>query len=158
MVETDALGAIRASIYYACSLPFASAAAMPCYASTWQLTQQPSLLSPSPCTAWLIRGKAAASEFWPLEATKTADLSLGYATSVLTLRRPKDAHLAVERLAISSAFIINPARGVRALSSFPVPEIVRKNLKFTRIAHKSRSAHPAAAQRACSCISTARVS
>ena len=35
------LGAIRASVYYACSLPFASAAAMPCYASTWQLTQQP---------------------------------------------------------------------------------------------------------------------
>ena len=35
------LGAIRASVYYACSLPFASAAAMPCYASTWQLTRQP---------------------------------------------------------------------------------------------------------------------
>ena len=44
MVETAErrmLGAIRASVYYACSLPFASAAAMPCYASTWQLTRQP---------------------------------------------------------------------------------------------------------------------
>ena len=39
----------------------------------------PSLLSPSPCTAWPIRGEAAASEFWPLEATKTAYLSFGYA-------------------------------------------------------------------------------
>ena len=35
------------------------------------------------------------------------------------------------------------ARGVRVRSSFPVPEIVRKNREFARIAHKRPSAHPA---------------
>ena len=35
------------------------------------------------------------------------------------------------------------ARGVAALSSFPVPEIVRKNREFARIAHKRPSGHPA---------------
>ena len=35
------------------------------------------------------------------------------------------------------------ARGVGALSSFPVPEIVPQNRKFARIAHKEPSAHPA---------------
>ena len=58
----------------------------------------PLRLAPLPCAAWPIRGAAAPSEFWPLEPTKTADLSFGYASSVQTLRRPEDAHLAVERL------------------------------------------------------------
>ena len=34
------------------------------------------------------------------------------------------------------------ARGVGVRSSFPVPEIVRKNREFARIAHKRPSAHP----------------
>ena len=45
------------------------------------------------------RRSAAASEFWSVEATKTADLSFRYVSSVQTLRRPMDTHLAVERLA-----------------------------------------------------------
>ena len=88
----------------------------------------PSLLSPSPCTAWLIRGAAAASEFWPLEATKTADLSLGYASSVLTLRRPKDAHLVL---------------GVMRTHTYKVPEHLINAVQpiyraCARLAEKSR--------------------
>ena len=58
----------------------------------------PLRLPPSPCTAWPIRGAAALSEFWPLEASMTAVFSLGYALSGLASRSSQSKHLAAERL------------------------------------------------------------
>ena len=43
--------------------------------------------------------RSRAERILALEASKTADLSLGYASSGLALRRPKGKDLVVERLA-----------------------------------------------------------
>ena len=47
----------------------------------------PPRLPPFPCTAWSIRGAAAPSKFWLLEASKTAISSLGYASTARTSQR-----------------------------------------------------------------------